>query len=215
MPDTQNLADAVIDLGRLALAFAAVDRTGCYQLDSVTPESDSDHTVMLALIAPALAERFFPQLDPALVAVCAVVHDLPEAYCGDTPTLRIDAAALVDKYRREAEAAGRIAREFGGTLPWVPRMLYLYEAQQIPEARFVRAVDKLLPKIVHLLGAAKGLREQGMGSTELAEFFKRQRADIETYAGEFGALMDLHAELVERTLLLVRAQEAASLGAAQ
>jgi hypothetical protein len=46
------------------------------------PESDTDHTVMLALIACALAPIVDARLDVGLVAQYALVHDLVEAYAG-------------------------------------------------------------------------------------------------------------------------------------
>jgi 5'-deoxynucleotidase YfbR-like HD superfamily hydrolase len=198
--DTRGLAEALIDLGRLALIFAGIDRTAVYHLDGVTPESDADHTVMLGWIAGALAARCFPGLDVGLVAQFALVHDAVEVYAGDTPTLRIDQAGLAEKASREHAAAERIDAEFGASLPWFPRLIGLYEAQQLPEARFVRGVDKILPKIVHLLDGCTGLARQRMGRTELAAVFERQATDMTRYVGEFAALLDLRAELVERVL---------------
>jgi putative hydrolase of HD superfamily len=206
-----GLADAVIDLGRLAMAFGQIDRTACYHPDGATRESDADHTVMLGWIAPALAQALYNgRLDIGLIAQFALIHDMPEVYAGDTSTLRIDAAGRKAKAAREHEAIERISAEFHGRLPWVPFMVRLYEEQELPEARFVRGLDKCLPKIVHLLDGAQGLREEGMGSAELAEVFEQQRGDMERYVGEFTALMDLRAELVSRVIALVARREIAA-----
>jgi putative hydrolase of HD superfamily len=195
-----DLADAVVDLGRLALAFGRIDRTAVYHPDKITPESDTDHTVMLGWLACALAARFFPQLDQGLVAQFALVHDAPEVYAGDTSTLRITDAGRAAKADRERMAVDRIRAEFWLTLPWFPRLLQRYEAQVEPEARFVRGLDKVLPKIVHLLDDAHGLVEQGMGRAELTGVFERQEIDMQRYVGEFSELMALRAELVDRVL---------------
>jgi putative hydrolase of HD superfamily len=198
---TSGIADALIDLGRLALQFGRIDRTAVFHPDGVTPESDTDHTVMLGWAACALAARCFPQLNLGLVAQFALIHDAPEVYAGDTPTLRIDDDGRAAKAAREQAATDRIWAEFRGErLPWFPVMIVLYEAQQIPEARFVRGLDKVLPKIVHLLDGCTGLVQQGMGRAELAEVFARQEADMASYVGEFVALMDLRTELVDRVL---------------
>ena len=195
-------ADAVIDLGRLALAFGRIDRTAVYHPGpGGPPESDTDHTVMLGWVACSLATRFFPGfLDVGLVAQFALVHDAPEVYAGDTPTLRIDAAGRRAKKTRENAACLRLEREFSGRLPWLPDLLAVYEQQELPEARFVRGVDKILPKVVHLLDGCRGLIEQGMDPTELAAVFDRQAADMAAYVDEFTALMDLRRELVDRTI---------------
>jgi putative hydrolase of HD superfamily len=198
------LADAVIDLGRLALAFGRINRTACWHPDGQQRESDADHTVMLGWIAPALAQRLYPgELDAALVAQFALLHDMAEVYAGDTPTLRIDDAGREAKAKREHAAGWRIWCEFIDSLPWIPRTLADYEQQRMPEVRFVRAVDKLLTKIVHLLDGAKGLIEEEMTVSEMRQIFDRQAADMATYAGEFTALMDLRAELVDRTIALL------------
>jgi len=195
-----GLAGALVDLGRLALRFGQIDRTAVYHPDGVTPESDTDHTVMLGWIACALAARCFPTLDQGLVAQYALVHDAPEVYAGDTPTLRITPAGRAAKAAREHAALQRLHAEFTDRLPWFPAVLTDYEAQHAPEARYVRAVDKILPKIVHLLDGATGLLEQGMRSRELADVFTRQRADIAGYAAEFTELLHLHAELADRVI---------------
>jgi putative hydrolase of HD superfamily len=75
-----RLADSLVDLARLALAFGRVDRTAVYLPDQTTPESDTDHTVMLGWAACAIAATWFPQLDLGLVAQFALVHDAPEVY---------------------------------------------------------------------------------------------------------------------------------------
>lgn len=194
------LAAAVVDLARLALAFGRIDRTAVYHPDGATPESDTDHTVMLGWVACALAARFFPALDVGLVAQFALVHDAPEVYAGDTPTLRIDAAGRAAKAAREHAATRRLAAEFGARLPWLPALVGRYEGQDCAEARFVRGVDKVLPKAVHLLDGCAGLREHGMGRAELAGVLEAQRADMAGYVGEFAELMALRAELAGRVL---------------
>lgn len=197
---TADLADAVVDLGRLALAFGRIDRTAVYHPNSAMPESDTDHTVMLGWVACALAARYFPGLDVGLVAQFALIHDAPEVYAGDTPTLRISTVGRSAKAERERAATDRIHMEFANRLPWFPEMIMSYECQILPEARFVRGLDKVLPKIVHSLDGAAGLVEQGMGRAELAAVFAHQEIDMTAYVGEFTELMALRAELVARTL---------------
>ncbi|HEX9337764.1 MAG TPA: HD domain-containing protein [Pseudonocardiaceae bacterium] len=199
-PQTQLLADALIELGRLALAFGRIDRTAVYHPDQTTPESDTDHTVMLGWVACALAARCFPHLDVGLVAQFALVHDAPEVYAGDTPTLRISVAERAAKAAREHQATRRLSAEFAARLSWFPLALTAYEAQQLPEARFVRGVDKILPKIVHLLDGCIGLTDRRMTPTELAGLFDAQRADMTGYVGEFTDLLALHADLAGRVI---------------
>jgi hypothetical protein len=79
-------------------------------------------------------------------------------------------------------------------------MIYRYEKQVEPEARFVRGLDKCLPKIVHLLDGCAGLHEFGIDRDELTNTLAEQHADMQTYVGEFVELLDVRTELVSRVL---------------
>lgn len=192
-------AREVIELGRLSLAFGRVNRI-TYHEDGTTLESDTDHTVMLGLVGCAFAARHLPRLDIGLVAQFALVHDLVEVYAGDTPTLRITDDEREAKQQREIAAYHRIAQQFGATLPWVPRLIDRYEYRRDPEARYIKAMDKLLPKITHILNGCATLREQSISRDELVARFADQLVELETYAADFPPLIDLYAELVAMVL---------------
>lgn len=190
--------DPVIRLGDLALKLGDVDRV-TFHADGVTPESDTTHTVMLGLVACAFAHRYLPQLDIGLVAQYALVHDLVEAYAGDTPTLRtLTPEQKREKTRREKDACARIMLEFVNDLPWLAFSLNDYEQSARPEARYVHAMDKILPKITHLLNDCAGLYENGITPDELRKRFEVQIAELKegTSSLEFLPLFDLYAELV-------------------
>lgn len=198
---TPRLADAVVSMAGAAMNFGVIDRTACYHPDGGPAESDSDHTVMLGWIACALARRLAPDLDRGLVAQLALAHDAVEVHAGDTQTLRISDAERVSKAEREHKAWQMLREEFGYDLAWLPDTVRHYEDKASPEARFVWALDKTMPKLVHLLDGLRGLREFGMDRAELAGFFERQRESIAVVvAGEpwAGELLALHAELVRR-----------------
>jgi putative hydrolase of HD superfamily len=203
-------ADAVVDLARLALAFGRVDRTAVTHPDGY-PESDTDHTVMLSWVAPALAELLFPDLDVGLVAQFAVVHDAPEVYAGDTQTLRIDEAGLAAKRGREELATGRLVDEFATRLPWFARTLVVYEAQDSREARFVRAVDKVLPRAVHLLNDARELAGQfDIDVVEWHRLAAQSGERLARFAWDFPALLALREELGRRIEALLPEPSGAS-----
>ncbi len=208
---TAALADKLVDLARLSLLFGRTDRMTFHE-DGVTRESDTDHTVMLGLAACAIAHEYYRgHLDVGAVAQYALVHDLVEAYAGDTPTLRaLTSDGRAEKKAREHAAYERIMREFGLDMPWVDRTIAAYERQVQPEARFVRALDKLLPKLTHLLNGGVTLRAEGMGAEELRARYDAQEQELLAYAADFPVLMDLRAELVGRVLA---AYEGAEVGA--
>jgi 5'-deoxynucleotidase YfbR-like HD superfamily hydrolase len=202
--DPKTTADAVVRLGRLALDFGRVERITYHPPvpgQKLLPETDTDHTVMLGLIACAFAARHLPDLNVGLIAQMALVHDLVEVYAGDTPTLvQLNATAAADKQARERAAYERIYTEFAATLPWLPYLLGQYEERQLPEARYVKAMDKLLPKITHLLNGCATIRQQGMTYQQLADRYATQLDELMAYAADFPPLFDLRHELVTSVL---------------
>jgi putative hydrolase of HD superfamily len=195
-----QLVDAMVRLSGLALRLGRVDRTYCYHPDRQRKENVAEHTVMLGWIAPTLAQALFPGLDRGLIAQLALVHDAVEVYAGDTPTLRITERERLAKAARERAAADRIREEFLATLPWFTALVDEYESQSLPEARYVKAVDKLLPKIVHLLDGLHGIHEQSLPRIELAATLAQQDIDMRVYAGEYDALFELRDLLVSAVL---------------
>lgn len=193
----RSLAQKVVELGDLALRLSRVERI-TFHPNGRRPETDSDHTVMLGLIAPAFAHRFLPQLDLGLIAQFALIHDLVEAYAGDTPTLNLTEEGYALKRMKEQLAANRITEEYLDSFPWIVRMLTIYELQQEPEARYVRAMDKLLPKVTHILnqGATFSTVNGKMHQEALVIRYARQLNELEEYASDFPPLFELRAQLI-------------------
>lgn len=152
--EIEALIQGVLDLGRRLVEFSLVTRDS--RLDRQgTPESDTDHTVMLAVLACAVAARYRPALNIGKVAQYALVHDLVEAYCSDTPLWpHLDPAAKkkkeAEKKEKEKEALVRIKKEFP-LFPWLHETIERYEKLGDPEARFVKALDKAMAALLHNL----------------------------------------------------------------
>lgn len=180
---TAEAVQAIIDLGKLTLAFGTVNRVTRHP-DGVTPESDTDHTVMLGLVACAFAERFAPELDRGRIAEFALVHDFVEVYAGDTPTAHIlSDADYTSMEEREAEALARIRNEFDAELPWLGETIDAYERRDTPEARFVKVVDKALPKITNILNGGVAFKDRKHDAVTRKEFLMYQRNKL---AGSYG-----------------------------
>jgi putative hydrolase of HD superfamily len=210
--NAEQTTDAMIRLGRLALDFGKVERI-TYHPDGKSPESDTDHTVMLGLVACAIADQHFPHLNVGLIAQYALVHDLVEVYAGDTPTLHIPTAdAKATKQAREHAAYEQIQREFADTLPWLPSLIGSYESLATDEARFVKVLDKFLPKVTHLLNGAATIREQGMSPEQLRHRLAVQRADLNGYATAFPQIWEIWDVLVSDFLAQVAGQERGDVG---
>jgi 5'-deoxynucleotidase YfbR-like HD superfamily hydrolase len=190
--------DAVAALAQLALRFGRVTRATRHE-DGVRAETDTDHTVMLGLIACTLAEKLRPDLDRGRIAAYALVHDLPEALAGDTNTLGASSEQLAAKAQREGQALEEIEARFAGQLPWIARTITAYEDRQDAEARWVKTVDKLVPKLTHLLNGGAAFAEQGLSAGQVQNAWVLQRQLMEeTYSEDFPELLDLTAAAVDQ-----------------
>ena len=181
VPDLLRLAD-------ITLAFGRVNRATRHP-DGQRPESDAEHTMMLAFVAVTLADQH-PEwgLDVGRLAVLALVHDLPEVYAGDTNTaggLTPEQAAA--KAQRERAATERLRGELDGSI--LVRALDTYERQDTPEARFLRVLDKVLPKLTHALNFGAALHDLGMSVADMQAAHAAQRAKLFAEYPEWGAAL--------------------------
>lgn len=103
-------------------------------------ESVAEHTFGVALLAWALAERFFPQLNPEKILKLALIHDIGEIHAGDiTPYDGISAA-------EKNQAEYRAVKQLFSRLPGGEKYLALWEEYEngtSPEAQFVKQIDRL------------------------------------------------------------------------
>jgi 5'-deoxynucleotidase YfbR-like HD superfamily hydrolase len=197
---------SLLKLASLALDFGRVNRVTAHQ-DGITPESDTDHTVMLSLIACAVAEQVNreaegqdssivgplegcrsriarrPRLDVGLVAQYALVHDLVEVKTGDVSTLKISDQGREDKHRRESVALRELYLEFR-CWPWLGQRLVEYESLASSEARFVKVLDKVMPKLTQLLNQGVAARRQ---LADLREYVALNDQQQQTIASTYGS----------------------------
>lgn len=194
-----------LTLAALSLRFARVNRA-TFHPDGERPESDADHSVMLVLLALHIASRHLElNLDVGRLAALGVVHDLPEVYAGDTDTtggLSFDEQAA--KTGREADALERLRYEIGGG-SWITLLISSYERQRSPESRFLRYLDKVLPKLTAALNGNAATRRAGRTLEWLRERHLEQGAELRTQYPEFahvlGPLFDEACALSEAALV--------------
>lgn len=124
---------------RSLLDLKAVPREGWrrFAIPQASVESVADHSYGVALLVLLLCP---PELNRARAVEMALLHDLAEVVTGDIlPSAEVAAAR---KAADELEAL----RSLSAPLGWQERaceLLAEYHAQSSPEARFVKAVDKL------------------------------------------------------------------------
>lgn len=186
----------VVKLGQLILKFSRVDRATLHE-DGVRSETDADHTVMLAVLACSIARELRPDLDIGKVAQYALVHDLVEVYAGDTVTISISEAEKKDKRRREADAFLQITNEFGNSFPWLIETIENYESLEDIESRFVKGLDKLMPKVTHILNNGAYIRQIGMTKAGLIARYDRQNIDMSEYMYDLPEIIKLSDDMSE------------------
>lgn len=192
--DQQKIADTALTLGRLASDFAQVTRIPRH-IDS-RHENDAEHTFMLALVASAVAEKHYPDLSLDKVERFSLVHDLPEIRAGDINTFDVTPEELTEKERREQEAIRELLRILPSSLA---AALEEYERQDIPEAVFVRAIDKLLPTVMGITGDGLSVVREDFGITTLdnlvASHIKVRERLSAKFGEDFPQIIGAHAVL--------------------
>lgn len=187
-----DAATIAIQIGALANKVANIERTRCNHLDG-RAENVAEHSLMLAKVAPELATLLYPELDENLVARFATLHDDIEAYVGDTPTDMISNIDPNIKIALEAKGLKQLTSDYSH-MPGYVKLIKLYESQSIPEARFVRAVDKLMVLLIQFSNNGSVLRQNYTYETYLEceqELLDRYRFKF----GEFDKIISLRREL--------------------
>ena len=152
--------DTLLDLLLEVQVLDRVPRMG-YALRGVSrPESVAEHSWHVAFLVASLAPRI-PEVDGARALEMALIHDLAELRIGDLP--RTVARYFPDGAKDTAEAAA--LEEILAPLPLRCReLLSDYRAKVSPEARLVKACDKLQLML-------KVSEYQRWGEGALAEFW--------------------------------------------
>ena len=189
-------ASIILELGGMAMRFAQVERVPRYH--ELHRESDVEHSYMLALVASELAYMLYPgTLNTGLISEYAGVHDLIEIKTGDVATFKIDSINLAQKEQTEHAALESLLAELP---PHTRNTLYNYEQQADKESRFVRAVDKLLPIAVDILGAGRKVMNEDYdihSNTELGAAHDKLRERMVERFTEFPQLLADHSLLCE------------------
>ena len=189
-------ASTALELASLAIRFSRVERTPRY--DEKTRESDVEHSYMLALVAGELAHSLYPNsLNSGRIMEYAIIHDLIELETGDVATFQLDSDELVQKEADEKLALEALLTKLP---PHTRDLLYDYERQSDKEARFVRAVDKILPVIVDILGEGKKVMREDYDahtSSDVARAHDALRDRMKRRFNEFPQIVEDHSLLCE------------------
>ena len=132
-----------------------------YITDASRRENPAEHSWHVAMMAMVLSEHCSGELDLFRVIRMLLVHDIVEIDAGDTGIY--DTVAALDKAERESKAAERIfsllpedqCHEIGAL--WQE-----LEQGTTEEARFARAVDRLMPLLHNYCTQGRRWKEDGI-----------------------------------------------------
>lgn len=141
-PDIHRL----LDLQYLLLAFNNVDRVVHRKhKENIVFENDTEHSYNLAMTAWFLSQ-WFPELNKDLILRYALVHDIVEVHAGDTFSYGT-AEELASKADREEKALEQLREEWADFSD-LTSTITVYESLENNEAKFVYALDKIMPILV-------------------------------------------------------------------
>lgn len=140
--------DRLAQLQQMVADFAKIQRVPPLA-DTGHLENDVEHSFGLAITCWYLQPKIAPELDLLKILQHALAHDIVEVHAGDTYAL--DEEAMAGKDERERQALDQLKQEW----PDFPELTahaedYMNKADE--EAKFVKAVDKMLPVIMIELG---------------------------------------------------------------
>ena len=129
-------------------------------------ENDAEHAWHMAIMIYLLKEYANEEFDIAKAMIMALIHDIVEIDAGDT--YAYDSQGLETKDEREAQAAKRIF----GLLPEdqgeeLKGLFEEYEANETPEARFVRVMDNFQPLLLNNSNDGQDWKEHGIKKSQV------------------------------------------------
>lgn len=140
--------DRLAELQQLIADFAKVERVP-FLANNGTPENDVEHSYGLAMTCWFLHPKIAPNLDLLKILQYALAHDIVEVHAGDTYAFNKELVAT--KHKRESEALEKINSEWKDFSD-LGLFAQGYFDKVDEEARFVKAVDKILPVIMIDIG---------------------------------------------------------------
>jgi putative hydrolase of HD superfamily len=194
-PDVHRL----IELQELLAAFNEVEReVHRKHKGTFISENDTEHSYNLAMTAWFLS-KWFPELDKNLLIQYAMVHDLVEVHAGDTFIYGSE-EELASKEAREAEAYSRLSTEWAD-FPDMIEAIDMYETKKNPEARFIYALDKLIPVMLVYIHEGFSWKKHNV-SVEMLYKHKQPKVSIAPellpYLEQLNTLLLQHPELIKK-----------------
>lgn len=148
-------AKRLLELQDLLFKFSEVERQIFFPdgKKQDRKENDAEHSYSLAMAAWFLGSHF-PHLDQHKLIKYALAHDFVEVHAGDEMAIGRSPEAEKVKHQREKEALERLEVEWADFSDLIDTIKN-YELRVDREAKFVYALDKIMPILLNLLSDGK------------------------------------------------------------
>jgi putative hydrolase of HD superfamily len=170
--------DRIAELQQFIADFAKVKRA-IHLADNGLPENDVEHSFGLAMTCWYLHEKIAPELDLEKIFKYALSHDVVEVHAGDTYVF--DKKAVATKQKRERDAMEQLKQEWKDFTD-LTEFTEGYADKRSNEAKFVYAVDKMLPLIIIELHDAKRIWDDKQVTLEMERENKKTMLTSEIIA---------------------------------
>jgi len=139
-----------------------------YITDASRRENSAEHSWHVVVTTMLLAEHCQEEIDQFHVLKMLLIHDIVEIDAGDTGVY--DSVGNLDKGDREKRAAERIFSLLPSSQAREVRELWEeFEERKTPEAKFARAIDRLMPLLLNYYTQGKTWQEDGITRRQVLE----------------------------------------------
>jgi putative hydrolase of HD superfamily len=172
-----EITNRLKDLQTLLLDFLEIDRKVYLPVGNMKErlENDTEHTYHLAMLGWFMCGAL-PHLNKDLVIKYALTHDLVEIYAGDVMAVGRTEDEHEQKEKDEAQALNRLKSEWPDFQD-MTHAIDSYEKQQDPEAVFVKALDKILPVLLGIIGRGSTWRAHNLARTDVIKIKDKKTKD--------------------------------------
>jgi putative hydrolase of HD superfamily len=154
----------IIEIDKLKTVY----RRSYLASDNSRRENSAEHSWYVTTTAMFLAEYCKGEINLPHVLKMLLIHDIVEVDAGDTGAY--DSVGALDKEEREKRAAERIFSLLPASQAREVRELWVeFEERITPEAKFARAVDRLMPLLLNYYTQGKTWHKDGITYEQVLE----------------------------------------------
>src|SRR3989344_2369976 len=180
-------SDKILEFLKEIEKFKYIERK-VYSSD-LRPENDAEHSWHLAMFL-ILFEKDLPEgLDMAKMLKLALMHDLVEIYAGDVSTF--DKEGRQGKKEREVKAAKKLFLQLPKDLEGdFTKLFEEYEEQKTPEAKMVKAFDKIQPLLLNICSKGESWKRHDVSIEDIHKVKKKFVEHDELLLSLYNKLLD-------------------------